>query len=96
MDNTVHGILQVRILEWIALPLSGDLPNPGIQPRSPALQVDSLPTEPSGKTTSIYKLVKIEIYKNDLNLNENSKCLSVEYPVCLWIIGALKHLYYAW
>ena len=30
-------------------PLPGDLPNPGIEPRSPALQVDSLPAEPQGK-----------------------------------------------
>ena len=32
-----------------ALPLPGDLPNPGIEPRSPTLQVDSLPAEPQGK-----------------------------------------------
>ena len=46
-----HGILQARILEWVAVPIfsSGDLPNPGIEPRSPALQVDSLPAEPQGK-----------------------------------------------
>ena len=49
MDYTVHGILQARILEWIAFPCSGDLPNPGIEPRSPALQADSLPAEPQGK-----------------------------------------------
>ena len=30
-------------------PSPGDLSNPGIEPRSPALQVDSLPTEPPGK-----------------------------------------------
>ena len=30
-------------------PPSGDLPNPGIEPRSPALQVDSLPAEPPEK-----------------------------------------------
>ena len=30
-------------------PYSGDLPNPGVEPRSPALQVDSVPAEPSGK-----------------------------------------------
>ena len=46
MDYTVHGILQARILEWVALPFRGDLPNPGIKPRSPTLQVDSLPAEP--------------------------------------------------
>ena len=40
MDYTVHGILQARILEWVAFPFSGDLPNPGIKSRSPAWQVD--------------------------------------------------------
>ena len=45
MDYTVHGILQARKLEWVAF-LFWDLPNPGIKPRSPALQVDSLPAEP--------------------------------------------------
>ena len=49
MDYTVHGILQARILEWVAFPLSRDLPNPGIKPRSPTLQVGSLPAEPQGK-----------------------------------------------
>ena len=42
MDYTVHGILQARILEGVAFPTSGDLPNPGIEPRSSALQADSL------------------------------------------------------
>ena len=51
MDNTVHGILLARLLEWVAFPAppTGDLPNPGIKPRSPALQEDSLPAEPQGK-----------------------------------------------
>ena len=31
------------------IPSLGDLPNPGIKPRSPALQVDSLTAEPQGK-----------------------------------------------
>ena len=49
MDFTVHGILQTRILEWVAFPFSGDLPNAGIEPRSPTLQADSLPAELQGK-----------------------------------------------
>ena len=49
MDYTVHGILQARILEWVAFSSPGDLPNPGIEPRSPTLQLDSLPAEPQGK-----------------------------------------------
>ena len=48
-DSSVHGILQVRILEWVAMTSPGDLPDPGINPRSPALQEDSLPSEPPGK-----------------------------------------------
>ena len=53
MDYTVCGILQARILEWVAFPSPGDLPNPGIEPRSPALHVDSLPAEPQGKYNMI-------------------------------------------
>ena len=34
-------------------PLPADLPNPGIKPRSPALQVDSLPSESPGKPINI-------------------------------------------
>ena len=43
------GILQAIILERMLCPPPGDLPNPGIKPRPPALQADSLPTEPQGK-----------------------------------------------
>ena len=46
---SVHGILQARILECVAIPFPGNLPNPGIKPRFPALQVDSLPSEPPRK-----------------------------------------------
>ena len=37
---------------WHGLPFShlGDLPDSGIEPRSPALEVDSLPSEPPGKS----------------------------------------------
>ena len=40
---------------WSGLPFPspGDLPDPGIKPRSPALQADSLSSEPPGKPYSI-------------------------------------------
>ena len=38
-------ILQARILEWVVMAISRRFPNPGIEPRSPALQEDSLPSE---------------------------------------------------
>ena len=34
LDSSVHGILQTRILEWVACPPPGDLPNQGIKPES--------------------------------------------------------------
>ena len=45
---------------WSGLPFPspGDLPDPGIEPRSPALQADSLPAEPAGKP---YILLKTHI-----------------------------------
>ena len=46
---SAHALLQARILEWVAYPFSRDLPSPGIEPRSPALQGDSLPAELPGK-----------------------------------------------
>ena len=45
MDYTVHGILQARALEWVAVPFFRGSSQPGIEPRSPALHVDSLPAE---------------------------------------------------
>ena len=47
--SSVLGIFQARMLEWFAIPSPGDLPDPGMEPRSPALQADSLPSEPPGK-----------------------------------------------
>ena len=48
-DSSLRGISWQEY--WRGLPCLplGDLPNPGIEPRSPSLQVDSLPTEPQGK-----------------------------------------------
>ena len=40
---------------WSGLPFSspGDLPDPGIKPRSPALEADALTTEPPGKLLKV-------------------------------------------
>ena len=50
-DFSLHGILQAIILEWVAFPSPGDLPAPGIEPASPALQADSLLSDLPGKPT---------------------------------------------
>ena len=43
--SSVHDILQARLLEWVAISFCRDLPDPGIEPRSPGLQAGSLLTE---------------------------------------------------
>ena len=53
MDSTVHGILQARILEWVAFPFS--------QLRDSTLQADSLPAEPQGKLPWIKTRFKLNI-----------------------------------
>ena len=53
-------ILQARILEWVAFPPSpGDLPNPGTEPRSPSLQVDSSSAEAKGKTITLTRQTSV-------------------------------------
>jgi len=49
LNSLVHGVLQARILELVAISFSRDLPNPGTEPRSPALQENSLTIEPTWK-----------------------------------------------
>ena len=48
--SSVHGILQARILGWVAIPLSRGSSQPRDQTGPPALQVDSLPAEPPAKS----------------------------------------------
>ena len=47
--SSVHGILLARILEWVAMPFSRDLPDSGVEPVSYAVQADSLPLSHWGK-----------------------------------------------
>ena len=47
--SSVQGVPQARKLSGLPFPLPGDLPEPGIEPESCALQVDSLPPEPPGQ-----------------------------------------------
>ena len=73
MDYTVHGILQARILERVAFPFSRGSSHPGIKPRSPALQADSLPAEPQGKP------------KTDENVSKDTQATLKEILICqIW------------
>ena len=52
--SSVHGILQARILEWIAIPFSKGSSQPRDRSGSPALQADSLQSEPLEKPMYVY------------------------------------------
>ena len=52
MHYTVHGILQARILEWVAFPFSRGSSQSRDQTQVSCLQADSLPAEPQGKSLS--------------------------------------------
>ena len=65
---SIHGISRQEYWSELPFPSPGDLPNPGIKPRSPTLQADFLPAEPQGKPRlheiicQIYSQVSIYSY----------------------------------
>ena len=58
------------------IPSPGDLFGPGIKPRSPALQADSLPTEPPGKPRHMYVYTCICIYMHTFRHIYISVCIN--------------------
>ena len=50
-SSSVHEIPQATMLEGLSFPSPGDLPNPGIEPRSPTMQANPLRSEPPGNTS---------------------------------------------
>ena len=55
--SSVLGIRQARILEWVASLFSKNLPDPGIEIGSPALQADSLLSEPPEKPDNVVSMM---------------------------------------
>ena len=77
MDYTVHRILQPRILEWVSVPFSkGNLADPGIEPRSPALQVVLYQLNHQGS-----KLFEVCFFKDELKLPAGGARWTVRPPL---------------
>ena len=63
------------------MPSPGDLPNPGIEPRSPELQVESLQAEPQGKPKKEYQsgyLIPSPVDLPDPGLSPGSPALQAD------------------
>ena len=86
LDCIVHGILQVRVMEWQPFPSPEDLPNPGIKPRSPALWTNSLPAELQGnpKNTRVSSLSLLQQIFLTQELNRG-------FLHCTWILCQLSY-----
>ena len=78
---SVHGILQARILEWVAFPSPGDLPNPGVEPSSSALQADSIPSEPPGKPPVYLYNGILFIHKKELSSEIHYNMMNLKHTV---------------
>ena len=86
-------ILQASIREWVAIPFSRNLPNPGIKPRSLALQADSLPFEPQGKSkiqTQLLAFLSASVFKIYPVLLSPGRGLFG----CLLLISTQRHSFY--
>ena len=66
---SVHGIIQVRITEWIAISFSRGSSRPGIKPKSPTLQADCLLAESPGKPQEYFSLLNNILVYWSLNVD---------------------------
>ena len=88
------GLSRQDYWSGLPFPFPGDLPNPGIEPGSPALQADSLPSEPQGgfplsqyhKYPSVSTISRIKILFSDLKStflvfkSQQSRLILSKYP----------------
>ena len=81
-SSSVHGILQARILEWVAISFSRDLPYPGIEPRSPTLWADALTSEPASHEIKKHLLLGRKVMTN-LDSIFKSRDNTLPTKVCL-------------
>ena len=89
---SVLGILQARILEWVAIPPPGDHPNPGVKPRSPTLKADSLPAEPPGKPKNLPGPRKTRMLVSlDAEDQGCQECIHNSLFVCSYYFAIMKN-----
>ena len=92
---SVHGILQARMLEWVAIPFSRG----SSQPRdrtwvwSPTLQVDSLPPEPPGKPLLKCTISQNNFFHNDIYILWENQGVQTQTHNFTWCLRAALPLH---
>ena len=95
--SSVHGILQARMLECHFL-LQGNLSDSGIKPKSPALQVNSLPSEPPGKPSLGFSLTHkrqrklLQHPKHTSHPESSSHSLENSFSLCVFCLLPKTHI----
>ena len=95
---------QARILEWVAVSFSRDLPDPGIQsasPVSPAWQADSLSADPLGIPTfwlllhicePLFLCGRINVCGTHDNLFQQNSIATLPYLIKVFVCFLICHL----
>ena len=86
MDYAVHGVLQARILKWVAVPFSQGSSQPRNLTQVSSIAADSLPAEPQGKPkkTGVSSLSFLQ----QIFLTQES---NLGLPHCRWILYHIYH-----
>ena len=85
-----------RILERVAYPFSSDLPDQGIEPGSPALQVDSLPAELPGSPKFKLYSVKLNTIKNSIFPSCHISSAQCGWWLLCWMVQIAACSSYHW
>ena len=78
--SSIHRTSQARVLEWAAIFFSRDLPYPGIEPTSLALQAVALPSEPPGKPCCRPALSTSSLMRPEMDRQEDLLVQWLETP----------------
>ena len=72
-SSSIHGIFQARVLEWVAISFSRDIPTQGSNPGLLHYRQTLLPSEPQGKPTKMYTCINWQYFV----IYETSKSLRI-------------------
>ena len=96
--SSVHGVLQARILQWVAMPSSQGSSQPRDQTQSPTLQADSLPSEPPGKAWQYCPSLNVPLWGDghipSFKPAPCSGCPQKSFPIMEFLYSSFFYFFY--